>query len=145
MIKKMNSNSMEHVQKQHFSFNSRKGNSPSELSLVSHTICSRTVVFWANFMTEQWQITHKLILKSISLNTHCIVDPFTKIKSAGHMAKFNIKSISNRDTFCGFSFTSKCRKHTWNRYKHKNSLLKTYLPRPYSTECTWSFFKNLNA
>ena len=34
MIKKMNSNSMEHVQKQHFSFNSRKGSSPSELFVL---------------------------------------------------------------------------------------------------------------
>ena len=33
MNKKMNSNSMEHVQKKHFSFNSRKGSSPSEVFL----------------------------------------------------------------------------------------------------------------
>ena len=33
MNEKVNSNSMEHVQKQHFSFNSRIGNSPSEVFL----------------------------------------------------------------------------------------------------------------
>ena len=34
-----------------------------------------------------------------------IVDPFTQVKSAEYMAKFNIKSISNRSTFCSFSCT----------------------------------------
>ena len=58
MIKKMNSNSMEHVQKQHFSFNSRKGSSPSELFLLSHTIYNPMVVFWAEFMNEQWHINN---------------------------------------------------------------------------------------
>ena len=33
MNKKLISNSMEHVQKQHFSFNSRKGSNPSEVFL----------------------------------------------------------------------------------------------------------------
>ena len=33
-----------------------------------------------------------------------IVDPFTQVTSAKHMAKFNAKiSISNQDTFCKFS------------------------------------------
>ena len=102
---------------------------------VAHLNClyclTRSVVPWSCFELILWMNndrkitltlekfyskTHKLILKSTLRNTHCIVDPFTKIKSAGHMAKFDIKSISNRGTFCGFSFTSKCRKRSpWNR------------------------------
>ena len=31
------------------------------------------------------------------------MDPFTQVKSAEHMAKFNTKSISNWATFCNFS------------------------------------------
>ena len=49
----------------------------------------------------------KLILKSNSENTIWIVDPFTQVKSAEHMAKFNTKSISNRGTFCNFSLAPK--------------------------------------
>ena len=40
-------------------------------------------------------------------NTIWIVDPFTQVKSAEHMAKFNTKSISNRSTFCNFSLARK--------------------------------------
>ena len=36
-----------------------------------------------------------------------IVDPFTQVKSAEHMAKFNTKSISHRGTFCSFSLAPK--------------------------------------
>ena len=41
------------------------------------------------------------------------------------MAKFNINSILNRGTFCGFSVTpmSKCRKRPRNLDRYKNSLL----------------------
>ena len=35
------------------------------------------------------------------------MDPFTQVKSAEHMAKFNTKSISNRSTFCNFSLPPK--------------------------------------
>ena len=44
---------MEHVQKQHFSFNliQERGGA---LWSVSKNL---TVVFWANIMNEQWQIT----------------------------------------------------------------------------------------
>ena len=40
-------------------------------------------------------------------NTIWIVDPFTQVKSAEHIAKFNTKSISNRGTFCNFSLAAK--------------------------------------
>ena len=44
MNKKMNSNSMEHIQKQHFSSNSRKGSSPFEVFLkISRSVV--TIVF----------------------------------------------------------------------------------------------------
>ena len=46
---------MAHVQKQHFSFNSRKRSSPSEVFLKN-----LTAVFWDNVMNEQWQM-NKLI------------------------------------------------------------------------------------
>ena len=41
-----------------------------------------------------------------------IVDPFTQVKSTEYMAKFKIKLISNRGTFCSFCCTqmSKCTK-----------------------------------
>jgi len=43
MNKKKNSNSMELVQKQHFSFNSRMGNSPSEVFLkIPRSVVSRS-------------------------------------------------------------------------------------------------------
>ena len=45
--------------------------------------------------------------KNNSQNNIWIVDPFTQVKSAEHMAKFNTKSISNRGTFCNFSLASK--------------------------------------
>ena len=35
------------------------------------------------------------------------MNPFTQVKSAEHMAKFNTKSISNRGTFCNFSLAPK--------------------------------------
>ena len=35
------------------------------------------------------------------------MDPFTRVKSAEHMAKLNTKSISNWGTFCNFSLTPK--------------------------------------
>ena len=35
------------------------------------------------------------------------MDPFTQVKLAEHMAKFNTKSISNRSTFCNFSLVLK--------------------------------------
>ena len=35
------------------------------------------------------------------------MDPFTQVKSAEHMAKFNTKSISNQSTFCNFSLAPK--------------------------------------
>ena len=46
-----------------------------------------------------------------------------------------------------FSFTpmSKCRKRPWNFFKYKYSLLKTYFPWPWHTECTSSFFRILAA
>ena len=40
-------------------------------------------------------------------NTIWIVDPFTQVTSAKHMAKFNTKSISNQGTFCNFSLAPK--------------------------------------
>ena len=43
MNKKMNSNSMDHVQKQHFNFNARMGSSPSEVCLeISQSVVSRS-------------------------------------------------------------------------------------------------------
>ena len=45
--------------------------------------------------------------KAIRKNTIWIVDPFTQVKSAEHIAKFNTKSISNRGTFCNFSLAAK--------------------------------------
>ena len=45
--------------------------------------------------------------KAIRKNTIWILDPFTQVKSAEHMAKFNTKSISNRGTFCKFSLAVK--------------------------------------
>ena len=53
------------------------------------------------------------------------MDPFTQVKSAEYVAKFNINSILNRGTFCGFSVTpmSKCRKRPRNLDEYKNSLL----------------------
>ena len=35
------------------------------------------------------------------------MDPFTQVKSAVHMAKFNTKSVSNWGTFCNFSLAPK--------------------------------------
>ena len=35
------------------------------------------------------------------------MDPFTRVKSTEHMAKFNTKSISNQGTFCNFSLAPK--------------------------------------
>ena len=35
------------------------------------------------------------------------MDPFTRVKSTEHMAKFNTKSILNRGTFCNFSLAPK--------------------------------------
>ena len=93
---------MEHVQEQHFSFNSRMGSSPAEVVLkISRSgslAGSLTIVFWANVLNEQWRInnlvtwkflfkTHKLILKDNSRNTNWIVDQFTQVKLAEHMAK----------------------------------------------------------
>ena len=80
-----------------------------------------TIAFWANFMNEQtqnnWQRSRflKIFLqnpksqsfKAIRKNTIWIVDPFTQVKSAEHIAKFNTKSISNRGTFCKFSLAAK--------------------------------------
>ena len=51
------------------------------------------------FLENFYSKTHKLILKSNSCNTSLIVDPFTQVKSAEHMAKFDWIR------FCGFSFT----------------------------------------
>ena len=64
------------------------------------------------------------------------MDPFTQVKSAEHMAKFNIKI--NFKSGHSFSLTSmsKCKKRPWNLYKYKNSLLKTYFSWPQRTECT---------
>ena len=45
------------------------------------------------------------------------MDPFTQVKSAEHMAKYNIKSISNQGTFCNFSLTPK-RKNYETSMKH---------------------------
>ena len=45
--------------------------------------------------------------KNNSQNNIWILDPFTQVKSAEHMAKFNTKSISNRGTFCTFSLAPK--------------------------------------
>ena len=85
---------MEHVQKQHFSFNSRKGSSPSEVFFKNIT-----AVFWANVMNEQWQINNliswKFLLKNpyvnpkkqFAYNTNWILDPLTQVQSAEHMAK----------------------------------------------------------
>ena len=43
MNKKMNSNSMDYVQKQHFSFNARIGSSQSEVCLeISRSVVSRS-------------------------------------------------------------------------------------------------------
>ena len=53
------------------------------------------------------------------------MDPFTQVKSAEYVEKFNISSILNRGTFCGFSVTpmSKCTKRPRNLDRYKNSLL----------------------
>ena len=45
------------------------------------------------------------------------MNPFTQVKSAEHMAKFNKKSISNWGTFCNFSLTPK-RKNYKTSMKH---------------------------
>ena len=73
---------MEHMQKQHFSFNSRKGSSPSEVFLKILGLFFE-LKFLENFQSK----THKLILKSNSRNKNWIVDPFTQVKSTKHMAK----------------------------------------------------------
>ena len=72
-------------------------------------------MFWANSTNEQTQNNRQRsgFLKIFtsnpksSENTISIVDPFTQVKSAEHMAKFNTKSISNRGTFCNFSLAPK--------------------------------------
>ena len=60
---------------------------------------SLTIAFWANVMNEQWQINNliswKFLFKSPSVNPkkqlayniNWILDPFTQVKSAEHMAK----------------------------------------------------------
>ena len=84
-----------------------------------------TIVFWANFMNEQTQNNRQrsrfLKIKVQKVNPlkqfgkHWIVDPwiwivdpFTQVKSAKHMAKFNTKSISNQGTFYNFSLAPGC-------------------------------------
>ena len=85
-----------------------------------------TIVFWANFMNEQTQNNRQRSLflkifiqnpksqsfKAIRKNTIWIVDPFTQVKSAEHIAKFNTKSISNRGTFSNFSLAAKRKIYT---------------------------------
>ena len=44
---------MEDVQKQHFNFNSRMGNSPSVSVSKNLTICGLTIVCGANVVNEQ--------------------------------------------------------------------------------------------
>ena len=122
MNKKMNSNSMEHVQKQHVSFNSRMGSSPSKVSLtILGSVVSRScfeLMLWIN--NDRWIIyfliifysnTHKLILKNNSRKTltgSWIRSP--KLNQLSTWQKINFKC-----TFCVFSFTpmSKCRKRSW--------------------------------
>ena len=41
---------MKHEQKQHFSFNSRKGSGPFELFLKNLTVCGLTIVFEQLFL-----------------------------------------------------------------------------------------------
>ena len=60
---------------------------------------SLTIAFWANVMNEQWQINNliswKFLFKNPSVNPkkklayniNWILDPFTQVKSAEHMAK----------------------------------------------------------
>ena len=125
----MNSNSMEHVPKQHLSLNSRMGNSPSEVFLkILRSVVSRSCF-------EQWQINNLISWKFLFKNSY--VNPksnsrITLTRSWIRWRKFNQVSawqkINFKCTFCGFSFTpmSKCRKRPWNLYKYKNSFLKTY-------------------
>ena len=47
------------------------------------------------------------------------VDPFTRVKSTEHMAKFSTKSISNRGTFCNFSLAPKRKKFKTSMKKLK--------------------------
>ena len=65
-------------------------------------IIGREAVSWKFLFKFQ-----KVNPKNNSQNTIWIVDPFTQVKSAEHMAKFNTKSISNRGTFCNFSLSPK--------------------------------------
>ena len=98
-------------------------------------------------MSEQKQINnfiswnflfknHKLIAKSNSRNTiNWIVDPFTQVKSAEHIAK---NQIQMHVFWFFFHDDVKCRNTSMKPYKYKNFLLKTYFCWPHSTECTSS-------
>ena len=48
------------------------------------------------FLKICYSKTHKFTLNCNSRNTNWFVDLFTQVKSAEIMAKFNLKSVSNR-------------------------------------------------
>ena len=80
------------------------------------------------------------------------MDPFTQVKSAEHMAKFNTKSISNWGTFCNFSLAPKRKiyktsmKHLKiNKFPFKNVIVlaiecKMYLKIQQRTISWWKAF-----
>ena len=75
----------------------------------------------SRFLKNCYSKSKKLILQSNSENTIWIVDPFTQVTSAKHMAKFNTKSISNQGTFCNFSLAPKRKIHKTSDETFKNT------------------------
>ena len=139
---------MEHVQKQHLSFNSRMGCSPFEVFLkISRSVVSRScfeLMSQINNLNNEkfYSKTNKLILKSNSRNTNWIVEPFKQVISLSTWQKINFKC-----TFCGF-LSRRCKNvenvhetfiNTKFPFKKVLSLAIEY------TEYTSSFFRNLAA
>ena len=76
------------------------------------------------------------------------MDPFTRVKSTEHMAKFTTKSISNQGTFCNFSlaprrkiFKTSMKKLKIHKFPFKNVIVlaieckKLYLKIPQKLRC----------
>ena len=51
------------------------------------------------FLEDFYSKTHKFTIKSNSRNTDWIMDLFPQVKSAKHMAKLNLVSVSDRVHF----------------------------------------------
>ena len=74
------------------------------------------LILWLNKLKtiDREAVSWKFLFKVQKVNplkqfgtTIWIVDPFTQVTSAKHMAKFNTKSISNQGTFCNFYLVPK--------------------------------------